>query len=213
MQKGKQHRNISGKSSILDVDQELGEFVLSRYMEGLTPTLIEREIIIKYPDKKISRITIDRWISKKITEELDPESLNEETASKELLKSFDDTINNFNLLFDELKETLNLDSSQIDKINKMHKRTILNLNNCKKKWQIFKLQCKINDTELKDMLSEFCRELSGEQKRRLNEIVEQMLPPDQVFIDANRKKYDKFNRAKTKLWFKHFPQHENTEVQ
>lgn len=209
---GNRHINIRGRDAILSKDIELKNYVLSEYMSGKSITQIAKDIIIKFPEKPpISRVTISRFINQHL-DELDVDESCSDSAIKELIQAFQDTKDNFNQLFDELREELDLSPKQIEMVDKMQRKCNLSLNNCKTKWKLFIISTRQTNTELQGLLGKFVNTLDWDQKQSLSKLLDEMWP-EELLTDKDMNKYRKFQAKKVKLFYKMFPQHENSEVQ
>jgi hypothetical protein len=204
-QHAKQHRNVRGKTSLLDADQELHDFVLSNYMTGSSPSEIAKMIRVRYPNKPISRITISRFLDRTL-DDINPEMQTSDKSSKDLLKQFDDTIEEFNSLFSEIEESVDLTTEQQERLDKHHRRVIMSLNLAKKRWKIFMLQVQMTNTEVQEGLQKFINTLTGKQKLQLNEMLQDMFLEDQLLNQQDTKKYLKYQKSKVKSFYKYFPQ-------
>jgi hypothetical protein len=210
---GASHRNIRGRDARMSKDLELAQWVLSEYMAGKTISQITKDIIVKFPDKPpVSRITLSRFINQHL-DDLDIEESHSDQSTKELLNAFQETKNSFNDLFDKIREEVDLTPEQVRMIDTMQRRCNINLNTCKTKWKLFIIATKQANTELKELLSSFTRSLDSSQKQKLSEMVDKMFDSDELLSEKDRKKYQKYQAKKVELYFKMFPQHENSEVQ
>jgi hypothetical protein len=201
----KTHRHLRGKTSLLDQDEELASFCLNEFMNGGSVSEISRLVNIRFFPKKISPISIKRWIDKQISD-IDPEKLDEDTIGKTVTDAFDETSKSFNDLFSDIRENVNLNAKQDEQLDQVQRKVNLNLNLAKKKFKIYKLQLRIADTEIQDTLQEFLNQLTGSQKEMLSEMIEELFLPDQLISDKDRKKYKRYQRKRVKDFYKVFPQ-------
>jgi len=204
-QHAKQHKNIRGKTSLLDADLELHDFVLSNYMAGSNPSEIAKMIRIRYPTKPISRISISRFLDRTL-DDIKPDIQTSDKSSKDLLKLIDDSIDEFNSLFQDIEESVTLTSQQQEKLDKHHRRVIMSLNLAKKRWKIFMLQVQMTNTELQEGLQKFINTLTGKQKLQLNEMLENLWREDQLLNQQDTKKFQKYQKSKVKSFYKYFQQ-------
>jgi hypothetical protein len=196
------NKNVRGKTSILLADQQLHDFVLSNYMSGSSPSDIAKLIRIRFPNKPVSRLTISRFLDRTL-DDIKPDI---QTSDKSILKLIDDSIVEFNSLFQDIEESVTLTTEQQEKLDKHHRRVILSLNLAKKRWKIFMLQVQMTNTEVQEGLQKFINCLSGKQKLQLNEMMQDIFLEDQLLNKQDTKKYQKYQKSKVKAFYKYFPQ-------
>jgi len=210
---GKVHKHQRGASGVIEQDTELGNFILKEYMGGSSVTEIWKLLQIKYPERKVSRITISRYIQRQL-DDISPDNLTDESVGKDVLNIFDNTIESLSEIFSNIRKEMNLEPDQIKRLDQMERKTSLNLTLARRKYKVFQLSMRMANTEIENVMQKFTASLSGKQREELSQIVDKdLFLESEVLSKAENKKYQKYNKAKTKLWYKHFPQHENAEVQ
>jgi hypothetical protein len=200
----KQHHNIDGRMCILDIDTELGDFVLNEFLNGEDSVGIAKLVKIRFPDKKISPLTIRRWLDKKI-DLIDPDNQDSDKTTQAVIGAFDFSIKSFNKLFDEIKAEVDLTSSQQKKLENLQRSINSEFGKSKRQFKIYQLSLKIANQEIQDTLEKFLNTLTGTQRSKLGEMVEDLIPDDFLINNSDKKKYDKYVKKKTKAFYDCFP--------
>ncbi len=200
----KNHQNIDGRICLLDVDIELSEFVLSEFLNGNNSVEISKLVKIRFPDKKISPLTIRRWLDKKI-DLINPDNQTTDRATKDVIQAFDFSIKTFNNYFEEIKAELDLEPKQLRKLEEVQRKVNTELGKSKRQFKIYQLSLKIANQEIQDTLEKFLNTLTGTQRTQLGEMVENLIPDDFLVNNSDKKKYEKYQKKKTKLYYDCFP--------
>jgi hypothetical protein len=200
----KQHQNIDGRMCILDIDTELGDFVLNEFLNGEDSVGIAKLVKIRFPDKKISPLTIRRWLDKKI-DLIDPDNQTTDGATKAVVEAFDFSIKTFNNYFEEIKVELDLEPKQLRKLEEVQRKVNTELGKSKRQFKIYQLSLKIANQEIQDTLEKFLNTLTGTQRLKLGEMVETLIPDEFLINNTDKKKYEKYQKKKTKLYYECFP--------
>lgn len=209
----KHHRNITGSYSIIDTDSELKNFVLEKFLSGSNPTEIAKAIEIRWPTKKISRLTISRYLDKSISN-LSPDEYTSEKVTKEVNDAFSKTTENFRKLFNEMREEIALTPKQEEMLDKTERKVNLEISLAKRRFRIYQLQFQITDSQIQNILRKFTNSLTGEQRRTLGEMVEkELFTKDQLLGNVDSRKYEKWKKKQTKSFYRTFGKEEGVEVQ
>lgn len=210
---GNRNANTVGRHAVLTKDIELKNWVLSEYMSGKPISQIAKDIIVKFPEKPpLSRVSLSRFINQHLTE-IDVDEAKEFTATQELLRQFDETKNNFNELFDKLRNEVPLSPEQLTMVDTMQRKCNISLNQCKNKWKLYIVACKQNTFELKTLLADFTNTLNSSQKETLSQMVDDMFEPDEMITEEDKAKYQRFLQKKIKMYYSMFPQNDSTGVE
>jgi len=198
------HKNLRGRQSIIESDQILKDFIISAFMDGNSSTEISRMIKVRFPTKPINRLTISRYLDKMMDNVLDPEQQGT-NSTKALLQNFDDTLKEFNDLFEDIRKNMDLTPEQNEKLDSSQRRITISINLSKKRWKMFLLTVQQSNTELKEGLGKFIRTLDGTQKLQLNEMLKDLWREDEILDSKDSKIFQRYQKQKTKLFYKYFP--------
>jgi hypothetical protein len=203
---GKTHKHQRGVSGILEQSPEIGNYVLSQYMAGNSISEIWKLLSIKWPELKISKITISRFISRQL-DDISPDRISDDSlgVGKEVISLIDDTIESLEDTFSSVRREVSLEPEQLKKLDQIQRKVNCSLTLAKRKYKVYELSLKIANNEIQDTIRKFTNSLSGRQKEELAKLVDDdLFLESQVLSKAKQKQFDKYNRAKTKLFYKHF---------
>jgi len=184
---------------IIERNLELQEAIHTALAQGYDTTEIYNIVKSQFPEYKLSRKTLDRYLSHILgKDQIDSRTV--AITEKSIQNSLSESRKQINALFEEL-HGMKITGIQLTKLNKIQNQMLQNLFNIPVATEHYFTNDKLVQEQVKDRMLHFLDYLTGKQKEILSEILDECFSGD----SKDSKKYRRYVKKCNKYYYQMFP--------